>query len=45
MSLKDDLTKLRDDGIAQINQATDVNEITKEIKVNLLGKKVQLLRH
>ncbi|CAI2604273.1 hypothetical protein AKUG0410_07940 [Apilactobacillus kunkeei] len=39
MSLKDDLTKLRDDGIAQINQATDVNEITKEIKVNLLGKK------
>ncbi|TMS99171.1 phenylalanine--tRNA ligase subunit alpha [Apilactobacillus kunkeei] len=39
MSLKDDLTKLRDDGINQINQATDVNEITKEIKVNLLGKK------
>lgn len=39
MSLKDDLTKLRDDGLKNIKNATDVKKMNDEIKVHLLGKK------
>lgn len=39
MTLKDDLTKLRDEGIEQIKSATDIKKINKDIKVHLLGKK------
>lgn len=39
MSLKDDLTKLRDDGLKNIENATDVKKMNDEIKVHLLGKK------
>ncbi|WP_105955948.1 phenylalanine--tRNA ligase subunit alpha [Apilactobacillus quenuiae] len=39
MSLKDDLTKLRDDGLKNIANATDVKKMNDEIKVHLLGKK------
>lgn len=39
MSLKDDLTKLRDDGLKNIENATNVKKMNDEIKVHLLGKK------
>jgi phenylalanyl-tRNA synthetase alpha chain len=44
MTLKDDLTLLRDEGINQINNATDIKTITKAIKVDLLGKKGPITR-
>ncbi|TPR24130.1 phenylalanine--tRNA ligase subunit alpha [Apilactobacillus timberlakei] len=39
MSLKDDLTKLRDDGLKNIENATNLKKMNNEIKVHLLGKK------
>ncbi|UQS85291.1 phenylalanine--tRNA ligase subunit alpha [Apilactobacillus apisilvae] len=39
MSLKNDLTELRDKGLENIKSATDIKKMNDEIKVHLLGKK------
>ncbi|QBP18656.1 phenylalanine--tRNA ligase subunit alpha [Acetilactobacillus jinshanensis] len=44
MSLKDQLTQLRDKGLSEIKQATDLKTLNQKIRVQLLGKKGPIVK-
>ncbi|XIF20321.1 MAG: phenylalanine--tRNA ligase subunit alpha [Acetilactobacillus jinshanensis] len=44
MSLKDNLTQLKDQGLSEIKQATDLKTLNQKIRVQLLGKKGPIVK-